>query len=408
MRSMLSSPEPPSEDPIEPETLSRTRRRQIVLAIALLVAVVTFLLTVLEAIYGGEGRPYRDLTGPPLVPESEIEVAVESEEPVGNVAVAPDGRIYFTLHPEGRPEGPVLLVQDGPAAEGHAPRPLVAPELQAELFETPLGIVVDRQDRLWTVDHGIHGLGRPRLLAFDLATLDVVFDRSLGPEIAPLGSFLQDLQIDPAGETAFLADASFFGKRPALVVIDLVDGRARRVLEGHPSVAAEPWLVRNPIREMRFLWGLVAFRVGVDGLALSRDGEWLAYGAMTHDTLYRIPVAALRDPGLGDVELAARIEAVGPKPLSDGLSTDLAGNVLVTDIEHGAVVRISSDGELETLVRTDRIRWADALSYGPDDWLFVADSAIPHLVLRSRAHVRENAPYRIVRFRPGVPGVPGQ
>jgi len=130
--------------------------------------------------------------------------------------------------------------------------------------------------------------------------------------------------------------------------------------------------------------------------------------AMAHDTMYRIAVSDLLDESLSPSALAARVQAVGRKPLNDGLSTDLDGNLLITDVEHGAVIRMSPEGALTTLIRSTRIRWADALSFGREDWLYVADSAIPDQMLRSKAHMAEAAPYQILRFKPGVVGIPGQ
>jgi sugar lactone lactonase YvrE len=99
---------------------------------------------------------------------------------------------------------------------------------------------------------------------------------------------------------------------------------------------------------------------------------------------------------------------MGRKPLNDGLSTDNDGNVLVTDVDHSTVVRMGPDGTLQTLVKTPSIRWADALSYGPDRWLYLADSAIPHQMLQLQEHIRQNALYYISRFKPGIAGVAGQ
>ena len=63
----------------------------------------------------------------------------------------------------------------------------------------------------------------------------------------------------------------------------------------------------------------------------------------------------------------------------------------------------------ETVVQdVKRLRWADALSFGPDGWLYVADSAIPDQMFHSKSHMRAQAPYRIFRFKPGTEGVPGQ
>ena len=101
------------------------------------------------------------------------------------------------------------------------------------------------------------------------------------------------------------------------------------------------------------------------------------------------------------------VESLGRKPLSDGLSADFEGGIWITDVEHGAVLRMAPDGTLETWIKTPRIRWADALSFGPDGWLYLADSAIPDQVMRSKRHIASQAPYFIFRFRPGVAGVPG-
>ena len=235
--------------------------------------------------------------------------------------------------------------------------------------------------------------------------VNITFDRS----VAPLGSFLQDLQVSPDGKTVYIADVSFWRKSPALVVVDVASGGARRVLERHPSVMPQDWIITTPIKRMVFFGGLAALKPGIDGIAISADGSWLAYGAMTHDRLYRVPTAALGDPALGEAELASQVQVLGRKPLSDGLSADLEGGVWITDVEHGAVLRQAPDGGLETWVRTPRVRWADALSWGPDGWLYLADSAIPDQMLQSRAHIAAHAPYFVYRFRPGsVTGVPGQ
>ena len=70
-------------------------------------------------------------------------------------------------------------------------------------------------------------------------------------------------------------------------------------------------------------------------------------------------------------------------------------------------MRVTPDRLLETVIRSPAIRWADALSFGPDGWLYLADNAIPAQVLRSRAAIEAGGPYFIYRFRPGSAGVPG-
>jgi sugar lactone lactonase YvrE len=265
-----------------------------------------------------------------------------------------------------------------------------------------------RQNRLWVIDPGGHGFGTPKLVAFDIDTGAVVHEHAFADDIAPWGSFLQDLQIDPAGRFVYIADVGFWPTRPALIVYDSTTRTARRLLDRHPSVMPQNLLIRTPIRDMSYFGGLLEMKTGVDGIALSRDGAWLSYAAMNHDTLYRVPTALLTDPGASPEAIAAAVEAVGPKPLSDGLSIADDGTVFITDVEHGAVMALAPDGTLSTVVRDPRIRWADGLSFGPDGWLYLADSAIPHLVPQSAEHHAAQAPHAIWRFRSGPPGAPGQ
>jgi sugar lactone lactonase YvrE len=379
-----------------------------IMRIGLVLAVCAFVLLAILALtvrlrYGG-GASYPDLTGDPILPDEAVEIAATYHEPIGNVAVSDNGRLFFTAHPEARPVGPRLLEWvDGTAV------PFPGAERQEELFRSPLGVAIDRRDRLWVVDHADHGAGTARLLAFSLATGEVIHDIPFDGAIAPLGSFLQDLQVTPDGATVVIADVSFWRKSPALVVIDVATGAARRVLERHPSVMPQDWIVETAAKRMVFFAGLAALKPGVDGIAMDPNGRWLAYGAMTHDTLYRIPTAALVNPDLAPDALAAQVENLGAKPLCDGLSADTEGGIWITDVEHGAVVRRAPDGTLGTWVKTPRIRWADALSWGPEGWLYVADSAIPEQMLQSREHIASQAPYFIYRFQPeGLSAPAGQ
>lgn len=371
------------------------------LLISLLIA-LALLAVVVRVRYGG-GGPYRDLSGPPLLPESALEVAVQFDQPIGNVAVDSNGRVFFTVHPESRPVGDKLFVSD----HGQI-RPFPASAQQAAHFQTPLGVRIDRQNRLWVIDHGNHGFDTPRLTAWSLDSGELVHEFAFPADIAPKGSFLQDLAIDSLGTTVFIADVAFWAKRPALVVYDVTNKSAKRLLENDPSVQPQDYVIRTPSKTMTFFGGLAALKAGVDGIALSRDDAWLYFGAMNHANLYRIGRLDLIAAASDSPALAKAVQDMGPKPLNDGLSTDLLGNVYITDVEHGAVFRLDPDGHLDTLIQSPRIRWADALSFGPDGWLYLADSAIPEQMLRSKAHIASQAPYFIYRFQPGIDGVPGQ
>ncbi|HKE18566.1 MAG TPA: L-dopachrome tautomerase-related protein [Kofleriaceae bacterium] len=349
--------------------------------------------------YGG-GDAYPDVTGKPILSERALEPVVRSDEPIGNVAVSSDGRVFYTIHPESRPEGARLLEWRG--ARGV---PWPSAEAQGELGEV-LGLAVDGRGRLWAIGHGGHGASPPRLVAFDLATGQLAHRHDFTD--AQIGSFYQDLEVSRDGGTVYIADASFWRRNPAVVVYDVGRGEAVRRLEDDASVYPQPWIIRTPAGPMTFLGGLVALQTGIDGLVLSEDDRWLYYAAMSHDTLYRVKTADLRDPALSPDDLAARVEAVGRKPLSDGLGIDAAGNAIVTDVEHGGLVRIAPDGASTTLLATRRIRWSDGVTYGPGGWLYIADSDIPDLMLRSKEHIRESGPYFVWRIHPDIGGLPGR
>lgn len=353
--------------------------------------------------YGGPTIPFPDPmagAGEPLLPASGVEVVATLDEAPGNLAVTKEGRVFVNLHPEGRPEKKVVEIVNG------APVPF--PDAAFGLYDGVFSLRVDGQGRLWSLDPGFHGLKQPRLLAVDLATKSVAHRWDIPREICGLGSYAQDFQVSPDGKTVYIADIGVMAKAPAIVVYDVATGRARRLLERDATVSDKPYLINAKGREMVLLGGLFKMHPALDSIALDAAGEWLYYGPMSHETLFRVRTADLLDPALPPATLAARVEAFGPKPQSDGLAMDLAGNVYITAVEHGSIARLGPDRKLVTLVKDPRWRWPDGLSFGPEDWLYLTDSAIPDIMMKPKDHIRKSAPYYVYRVRVGQPGTPGR
>ncbi|MDH3351324.1 MAG: hypothetical protein OEM60_14040 [Gammaproteobacteria bacterium] len=369
--------------------------------ILLFLTILAILLTTIAWFRYGGGDPYPDISTSPILREDALEEVLVYPQPIGNVAVNAEGRVFFTVHPEARPRGNKLLEYvDGASV----PYPNGAS--QQRLFDTVLGVAIDRYNRLWTIDHGNHGMRDARLLAFDLNTNKLIHEQRFDDEIAPMGSFLQDLQVSADGKTVVIADASFWRKQPAIIVYDVETTTARRVLESHPSVSAENFVIRNRDQTMSFVGGVVSLRGGVDGIALGDD--WLYFAALSGSRLYRVRLRDIIDPSIPDAQIAARIEPYAAKPLSDGLSLDNDGNVYITDVEHNSIFKVNKDRDVRTLIRSTSIRWPDALSFGPDGWLYVADSALSDVVLKPHDYIKSKGPYKIFRFQPGADGTPGQ
>jgi sugar lactone lactonase YvrE len=145
----------------------------------------------------------------------------------------------------------------------------------------------------------------------------------------------------------------------------------------------------------------------LDSIGLDRAGEWLYFGAMSSENMHRVRTADLNDESLSPQALKDRVGRFGPKVQSDGLTLDNDGNVYITDVEHGAISILGKNGQLLTLLRDDRIRWPDGLSYGPESYIYITDSDIPDIMMKTRSHIRKNAPYYIFRFKSDHAGVPG-
>lgn len=370
-----------------------------------LLALVLALLVTVRLIYGGGEAGFPDRTGAPMLSADALEVVAETDYPPGNIAVAPDGRVFFTLHPEGRPPVNVVEWRDGKAVPW--PSPAFQPGGgEAYAFQEILSLRIDRQNRLWLLDNAVHGTGQPRILAFDLDTRELVFRHDFPRDVMGLGSHANDFQVDAAGRFIYIADASLFAKSPALVVVDVAAGTSRRLLDSHVSVLPERWIPVVAGRAMQVL-GIFTVAPGVDSIALSRDGEWLYFAAVNAGRMYRLRTADLRDTGLGERELGARVQVFAEKTMSDGITTDDAGNIYISDLEHSAILRLTPGRELQTLLKDPKIRWPDGFGFGPDGWLYFTCSALHQIIGTPPASRAENAPYQVFRFRPGASATPG-
>jgi sugar lactone lactonase YvrE len=372
----------------------KKRLSRIVLGFLVLVALV---LVAVKIIYGGGAAYPTPTTTEPATPLAR-EIVVTLDFPPGNVAVSKSGRLFVNHHPFAQSHrfGATLFeIIDGKA------QPFPDAGTQASL-QGVFGMTVDHQERLWTIEPAGLDHATTKLSAYDLATNKRVFEQVFEKGALP---FAQDLRVTADGKYVILADTGLFRfTKPSIAVFDTQTRRTRLFLQTHASTQPQDWAIRTPFGEHKLGFGLVNFTVGVDGIEISKDGQWLVYGAMSHARLYRLPMSALLDPAADDASVSSKVEDLGAKPLSDGITVDAQGRVLITDIENGGIVRRESDGRLTRLSKDPKVIWADGVVVAPNGDIVFTDSAIPAYIDQlarppSRERLEKLRPYAVHRLR---------
>jgi sugar lactone lactonase YvrE len=261
-------------------------------------------------------------------------------------------------------------------------------------------VVVDEDDSLWVLDPAAPMLasvvpGGPKLVEIDLSTNRVSRVILFDPEIAKVDSYLNDVRIDKKRGMAYITDSG----RGGLIVIDLNTGRAHRALDGHPSVKVEEG-VRVVVDGKELLLNGKPPQFNSDGIALSPDGDYVYYKAVTAVTLYRVKTQALRDSASSPAAASGAVETVAKTMPTDGLWIDGDWNLYLTDIPADAVSCVRPDGNIERLVSDRKLQWPDTLSQGPDGAIYVSASHINNSPPFNKGKSTRTSPYAVFKFRP--------
>ncbi len=347
--------------------------------------------------------------GEQLLPGA-LEVVAELPINPGNLAVTAEGRVFATVHQFRRADAQLIEIT-GP--ESYRPWPDEAwngPFASGpDVLNSVLGISIDRKGRLWVLDNGLGDPPQPpKLLAFRLADGKPVFRYDFPPETGPVGSFLNDLAVDEERGFVYIADPGG-AHEPALVTVDLGNRTSRRFTDSTALQAQDVDLVveGRTIGTRDEEGALKPARIAVNPITLSADGETLYFGAMNGRTWYRLPARLLRE-GADDAAVAAAIETAGPKPVSDGASTDAEGNHYFTDLANNAIAVLHPDGGEETLVQDERLVWPDALSFGEPGWLYIAVNQLHRSPPLNGGVEAAAPPFHILRVYTGTEGIAGR
>ncbi|MBD2703203.1 gluconolactonase [Spirosoma sp. BT702] len=206
---------------------------------------------------------------------------------------------------------------------------------------------------------------------------------------------LNDVQIDTRRQKAYLSAPG----RAAIVVLDLVSGKSRLVLESDKATKADPnFVLRIDDKEVRDKQG-VPFSSNVNGIALTHDFKYLYFRPITQTKLFRITVDDLTNPNVSPADLSSRVETVGETGVSHGMIADKKGNVYLTDSPDKAIRYFTPDRQLKMLVQDNRLLWPDSFGIGADGYLYVTTAQIQRTKRYNDGQDKVDYPFRLFRVK---------
>ena len=310
--------------------------------------------------------------------DAKLEPVAFSNAQWTGLAVSRDGRL-FVNYPRWSDDVPVSVAELKNGDPVPYPNPFMntwkANTNPSSHFICIQALFIDDKNRLWILDPAnpqFKGVipGGPKLLQVDLATNVVVKTFRFDADIAPQNSYLNDVRIDTQREFAFITDSG----AGALVVLNLNTGKARRILDHHPSTSAEEVILT--IGGNAWMPDGVPPRVHADGIAYDADEDIVYYQALTGRSMYRISASRLRQFSLAEMAIENKIEKVGETGASDGLIFGPDQKIYISALEHDAILRTTPQGQVETVIQDAAIVWPDSFSFGPDGKLYFTTSRI--------------------------------
>jgi sugar lactone lactonase YvrE len=332
------------------------------------------------------------------------EVYENSDFQVTGIAVAPDGRLFvnFPRWSDHYLNAVVEVGKDGsehPYPDEYWNQWDSKAENAGKQFVCVQSVVADA-GALWVLDPAAPLLGPivrggPKLVKIDLQSNRASRVYGFGSDVVKANSYLNDIRFDDQRHTAYLTDSG----QGAIVVLDLETGKARRVLDGDPSV-----LPQSGVQVVVDGKPLLRFgkppQFNADSIALSPDGQYLYYKPITGTTLYRIKTDILRDSSASASKVSQAVEKAAEIFPTDGFWMDAKGNLYLSDVTHNGVSRRTPEGKIEQVVSDPRLQWPDSFAEGADGSIYISASHINESPTFNKGKSVRKQPYGVFAFKP--------
>ena len=356
---------------------------------------------VLFVLVTGTVCPAQGTAGKPLT-----QVYQNHDFQLTGISVSKTGRLFvnFPRWSDQYLNAVVEVMPDGsvkPYPDEHWNRWDLKPSTAGQQFVCVQSVVADGADSLYIVDAAAPLLGPtvpggPKLVKVDLKTNKVSRVYSFDPNVAMVNSYLNDVRIDDKRQTAYMTDSGAGG----IVVLDLQSGKAHRALDRNPSVMLQKG-VNIVINGKPVLGeGGKPPSFNSDGIALSPDGGYLYYQALTGATMYRIKTSVLRNADASPSTVEAAVEKVAKTFPVDGMWMDEKGRLFLSGLTQNAVMQLMPDGQAKTVAKDPRLQWPDTFTEGPDGSIYISASHINESPTFNKGISVRKTPYGVFKLRP--------
>jgi len=339
----------------------------------------------------------------------EIVASFTSERP-GNIAVSENDRIFITMSDHMVSKYAVKeIISNGSIQDFPDTVWTVKPKQNSiKGISRTIGIQVSK-DIVWVLDIGDNSTvpkQEPKLIGWNINTRKLHRIYTLPDAVLHSSSFLQDFVIDEKHQTAILADMSMGGMIypavPAFVVIDLKTGYSRRVLENDESfqpIDEDITVNGRPLSHTYPDGKVVNPHYPLNPIAIDPAMEWVYFGALGGNKIYRIPTESLANASLGDSILSRQIEYYAGKPKSDGFKIDHKGQVYVTDVENNAIGISTPTGYTILVQDKTLLSWPDGVAISADGYLYITSDQLQNKPWWNNGRDDSKPPYYVLRMK---------
>ena len=342
--------------------------------------------------------------------ESNFDILASLDNGPGNITVLDNGRIILSMHQFYQPKYTVVEYKDK-ALVPFPNKELSDVDSKSDLkLDSVLGIHSDANGIVWMLDNGMRSGVTPKLVGWDTKADKLHRVINLPAPITPKDEFVNDFAVDTRRNHIFISDPAG-GANAALIAVNLTNGTARRILEGHTSVVPEAVdliIDHVPIQVQDKSGKLVRPHIGVNPITEDLHNEWVYFGPMHGHSLYRIKADDLTNEALNARVLASRVQRYSDKPISDGITIDKDNNIYLGELAANAIGVISATRKYRRLAQCPRLSWVDSFSFGPAGQLVAVVNRLHQSATLNGGVSKSKPPYYLLQIKSLAAGLPGR